>query len=417
MSTAIEDTADRLYTRQFFEMFAAVVLFMTGLALQFHFGQYMEYLGYGVDTLGCVLSISMVGTILIRLNVGRLIDRFGCRPAWLVGTLVVAVMVGAMQFTSQLWLIILLRALFAMATASAMTTIPVFAAQIAPPHRRAEAIGTIGLAGFLGMIVGPTLGDWIFAEAAESITPYRIFFSASAVCSLLAAGVMMLIALPSSPPLAQAPRIAAATLMSSSGNTKQSQIRIILKHWPGAILLIGVVFSMAFCLQICFLERLAEARGFKDIKVFFLVYAPTAMALRIIFRRVPQRIGRNRTLVGGLSLLTLGLLCLIGVDSQGELALPAMLMGAGHCFIFPSMIDLAAERLPSAHRGTGTALIMAAGDFGMLIGFVALGKLIDGFGFDRALIALAATVALGTGVFAAIRRDAVFLRRRIANDE
>ena len=87
---------------------------------------------------------------------------------------------------------------------------------------------------------------------------------------------------------------------------------------------------MMFCLQVSFLERLAEARGFKDIKVFFLIYGPTAMALRVVFRRVPQLVGRSRTLVGGLVLMTVGLLCLIGVRSQWGLVLPGLLMGAGH---------------------------------------------------------------------------------------
>jgi MFS family permease len=413
MTIAAGDTADRLYTRKFFEMFGAVMLFMTGVALQFHFGQYLEYLGHGVDTLGRILSISMVGTLFLRLNVGRWIDRLGCRPTWLVGTLVVAVAVGSIQFTSRLWLVTLLRAIWAMAMASVMTTVPVFAAQIAPPRRRAEAIGTIGMAGFTGMIIGPTVGDWIFTGAAGSIVPYRVFFSASAACSLLACGVMMLISLPTGSRVAQTGlgSMAGVAAGPPPSRERQSHIRIVLRHWPGAILLIGVVFSMVFCLQVSFLERLAEARGFKDIKMFFLIYGPTAMTLRVVFRRVPQQVGRSRTLVGGLLLLSVGLLCLVGVRSQWGLVLPGLLMGAGHCFIFPSMVDLAAERLPPEYRGTGTALIMAAGDLGMLTGFVTLGELMDGFGFDVALIALAATVLFGTSVFAVARRNAVFFRR------
>jgi MFS family permease len=332
---------------------------------------------------------------------------------WLTGALTVALAVGAMQFTTHLWLIVPLRAVWAMAMASVMTTVPVFAAHLAPPHRRAEAIGTIGLAGFLGMIIGPTVGDWIFAETTTTITPYRVFFSASAVFSLLAAGAMMLISSPSFTNAAGGAPVDEPHLAGEArgDGPKFSQLRIILKHWPGAILLIGIVFSMVFCLQLSFLERLAEARGFKDIKVFFLVYAPTAMLLRIVFRRVPQQIGRSRTLVGGLLLLTVGLVCLIGVDSQGGLVLPALLMGAGHCFIFPSMIDLGAERLPPEHRGTGTALIMAAGDLGMLIGFLTLGEVIDGFGFDTALGVLAVIVLAGTILFAIARRRAVFSRK------
>jgi MFS family permease len=387
---------DRLYTGRFFQVFAAVMLFMTGISLQFHFGQYLAHLGYGVDTLGQVLGISMMGTLSIRLFIGRWIDRFGCRPTWFVGTLTVALAVGAIQFSGHLWLIVVLRALSTMAAAAVMTTVAVFAAQMAPPRRRAESIGTIGLGGFLGMTIGPTLGDWIFSGAADSIVAYHIFFSASAGCSLLAGAVMMMLSLPSAGDQALEHRGGATVV----GGGRPSTIRVVLAHWPGSILLIGMVFSMVFCLQSLFLERLAEERGFHDIKLFFLTYCPTAIILRIIFRRLPERIGRARTLLFGMTLLAVGLFFMIGVGTQGQLILPGFLMGAGHCFIFPSMVDLAATRLPGEHRGTGTALILAAGDLGMLIGYWGLGKLIEVRGFDAAVLGLALAVAAGAGVFA-----------------
>ena len=191
MTNQLTDSTERLYTRQFFQIFAAVVLFMTGVALQFHFGQYIEYLGHGVDTLGRILGIAMVGTLVFRLRIGRWIDRFGCRPTWVVGSLVVAVSVAAMQLSGQLWVITLLRTLTMMAMATVLTTVSVLAALIAPPRRRAESIGTIGMAGFTGMIVGPTLGDWILSGSSHSIDPYRIFFTTTAVCSVGSALVMM----------------------------------------------------------------------------------------------------------------------------------------------------------------------------------------------------------------------------------
>lgn len=407
----IEDptaSKDCLYTSRFFQVFGAVVLFMTGVALQFHFGQYVDFLGHGVATLGYILSFSMVGTLLIRLHIGQWIDRFGCRPTWLAGAAVVALSVGAMQFTSHLWLIVALRALSVMATAAVMTTVAVFAAQIAPPHRRAESIGTMGLAGFSGMIVGPMLGDWIFAGSTVSMTPYRIFFSASAACSILSAIVIGLATLPSHADAL----VGHGATVATPRERRPSQFGVIKQHWPGAVLVVGLVFPMVFCLHLSFLERLAEARGFKDIKVFFLIYAPTAMTLRIIFRRMPEQFGRSRTIVCGLLLEAAGLCCLIGIRGQWQLVWPALLMGAGHCFVFPSMVDLAAQCFPGELRGTGTSLILAAGDVGLLIGFSALGKLIDARGFDAGLGALSAVVVVGAVFFAIARRDAVFRRRR-----
>lgn len=412
--------ADVLYTRRFFQVFAAVMLFMSGVALQYHFGQYIEFLGLGVDTLGRVLSVSMIGTLLIRLHIGRAIDRFGCRVTWLVGTLVVAATVGSIQFVEQIWLIVLLRSLWAMATAAVMTTVAVLAAQMAAPRRRAEAIGIMGLAGFVGMLVGPTLGDWIFSGATDVVTPYRIFFSASAACSLLSGAVILFLKPGDARPSGDAEREAnrMATIVPNVGHTpveggpRPSQIRLILGHWPGMVLLTGMVFSMVFCLQSLFLERLADDRGFQNIKVFFLVYAPTAITLRVLFRHVPERFGRSRTIVFGSLLLSCGLYCLIGIDSQWQLVLPGLLMGAGHSFVFPSMVDLAAERFPFEHRGTGTALILGAGDAGLLIGFATLGELIDAFGFDAAIATLAGLILLGAVVFGVARRGDVFHREQ-----
>ena len=401
---------NQLYTRRFFQVFVAVILFMTGLALQFHFGQYVAYLEHDVDTLGRIVSVGMIGALAIRLQIGRWIDRFGCRPTWLIGASIVAVSVGSIQFTDRLWLITLLRTFSTMGSAAVMTTVAVLAALLAPPGRRAESIGTMGMAGFIGMIAGPTLGDWIFSGATESVGSYRLFFTLSAACSVVSA----LIIYHAGVSHLHEGNASDETVRPGSthrSSREASQMKIIRQHWPGMILLIGVVFSMAFCVQSQYLERLAEARGFKDIKLFFLVYGPTAMALRIIFRTAPQRLGRTRTILLGLLLLAAGQFLLVGVHSQWQLIVPGLVMGAGHSFIFPSMVDLAAERLPREHRGTGTALILGAGDLGMLIGYVALGEMIATFGFDLSLKVLAGTVLCSAAVFGVARRADILPRR------
>ncbi|MCH7872027.1 MAG: MFS transporter [Planctomycetes bacterium] len=382
----------RLYTRRFFEAFAAVALFMTGLALQFHFGQYLEFRGHGVDVLGRVMAISTIGALVIRLQIGHWIDRFGCRPSWVIGASVTAVAVGAMQFAESLWMITALQTLTKAAAAVVMTTFAVFAAQIAPPGRRAESIGTMGMAGFTGMLVGPTLGDWVFSGDNTSIAPFRVFFTASAACALAAALAMLVVKLPK-PVKAE----------RSGQDQAVSRLTIIIRHWPGMVLLVGFFFSMAFCMQMVFLERLAEHAGFKDIKLFFLVYSPTAMTLRLVFRTAPQRFGRGRTLVGGMMLVSVGLCCLLGIRSQWQLIPAAILIGAGHCFVFPSLVDLAASRLPDTHRGMGTSIIFGAGDLGMLTGFWLLGELIDNFGFNVAIVALSSGVLASALLFALTR--------------
>ena len=262
-------------------------------------------------------------------------------------------------------------------------------------------------AGFCGMLAGPALGDWIFAEPGTSAAPYHLFFTASAIASLLAGGMVWLMR--NEP--ATAAHASDASTVSAHPVPKPSQLAVIRKHWPGMIVMVGLVFANIWCFVSLYLERLADARGFQDIKVFFFCYAPTAMFLRIAFRRLPQQIGRSRTLLMGMLLMATGTFCLVGVATQGQLILPAILMGAGHCFVFPSMIDLCASSLPHEHRGTGTALILAASDIGMLVGFVTMGELIKAAGFDLTLQCLAAGVLAAACLFACSRRSAIFTRR------
>ena len=125
---------------------------------------------------------------------------------------------------------------------------------------------------------------------------------------------------------------------------------------------------------------------------------------------------RSRTLVGGLMLQGIGVLGLVGIDTQWQLVLPALLMGAGHCFIFPSMVDLGAESLPPEHRGTGTSTVLGAGDLGILIGLIVLGRVIERVGYDAALQGLAATVLITAILFAISRRKHVFGRRPRSGD-
>lgn len=390
------------------QVFAAVFFFMTGVALQFHFGQFVAFLGFGVDTLGHILSAGVVGTLLVRLQLGRWIDRFGCRRLWLLGSAVSAVSVLAMQFVTTLWQLIALRLASTISMAAVMTTVAVFAAHMAPRHRRTESIGIMGLAGFVGMMAGPTLGDWIFSGDVTSMTPYRVFFWGSALCSLAAFAIIFL--LPN--PVATGNPDVGDKASGDKESPPAPILRVVWQYWPGAILLVGVVFSMVFCLQASYLERLAEERGFQDIKVFFLIYCPTAIVLRLRYRRLPENLGRTRTVIGGLILQAFGVCSLVGITTEWGLVFPALVMGAGHSFVFPSMVDLAAERLPYAHRGMGTSLILAACDMGNMIGFFLMGEVIDRYGFDTCLWGLAGTLILGAGVFAFCRRGDVIRKRR-----
>ena len=58
-----------------------------------------------------------------------------------------------------------------------------------PPQRMAEMVGTVGISGFLGMLVGPQLSDWICGHGAVGQAELNRMFQVSA---LLAAGALVI---------------------------------------------------------------------------------------------------------------------------------------------------------------------------------------------------------------------------------
>lgn len=360
---------------------------MVGVSLQFHFAQYVAFRGGGVGIFGLIVGISMAGTVLFRLQMGRWVDRFKCRRVFIGSSAVVVVGTLLYAQTDNLWLIGILRLVTVTAQYTFTTAVAVYAALIAPPERRAESLGSVGVAGFMGMAVGPLLGDAIFTAGTDELRFYWYFFGTSAAVWAMAgllAGIVG--SVPTEEPQPEQPPV--------------SSLRTIKAHWPGMVLAMGLVFGMISAFNSGFLERLAQQRGFEEISFFFLAYSPTGIVIRVVFRRLPQIVGRRRLLMTGVFLMAGGLLTVIPVDTAVGLIVPGVIMGAGHAMVFPSLVDLCAGKLPAANRGVGTALALGSIDLGTVVSFVGFGQLIAWQGFTVMLVALSLICAVTATLFA-----------------
>ena len=376
------NTGDRLYTLQFFQVLTGAMLTMTGVAMQFHFGEYIAHLGFSVDVLGWITGIGVVGSLMLRPYAGTWIDRLGCRPCFIVAALGGAAANFLFQYVESFWLVCLVRILMAASNATFLAAVATYAAQAAPAERRAESLGTIGVGGFLGMMAGPAIGDVIFANGYDPARTFAIFFTTVAALSLAAGAVVANVRLPAPDQPVHHPPFTT----------------LLRRHWPGKILVVGVVFAACINVHMVFLERFAEHRGFGNISWFFLVYAPTAITLRVVWRQIPQRFGRRRVCAAGGICLGLGLLLLLPVQASWQLIFPALVMGAGHALTFPSMVDLVAQAMPIEHRGVGTSLALGAMDVGFLLASITWGQLIAWQGFS-VTFTVAALVAVGVALW------------------
>jgi len=382
----------RLYHPRFFQVFAVLLAYMTGHSMSVHLPKYIVALGGDISTVGGIFGLGMLGSLLTRPFVGRWIDRAGCRTVLVAATLGATAVMLAFPWCKQIESIYALRLLLQLAQAALLAAVAVLAARLAPPGRSAESLATLGIGGLAGMMLGPVIGDRIFLEPDAGHRLFVVFF-------LVAAAIML------------AATFLAATAPCPAGPRDKSEkpaafLRLVVAYWPGAILVMALCLAFAQTVPVMFIERFVADRQLSGVTFFFAGYSPTAIVLRIVLRRLPARLGRRRTLMMGMSCYVFGLLLLTRVNHDWALIVPAMVAGAGHCFSYPFLVDLAAERMPPQHRGAATAVVLGATDIGFLLGFLIEGALIERYGFGFTLRVVAATCALGVIYYAWTQRRA-----------
>ena len=109
-----------------------------------------------------------------------------------------------------------------------------------------------------------------------------------------------------------------------------------------------------------FLRPFTADLGISRIAVFFSVYAPTAFLVRLVTRRLPDRVGTRPMILAGLSCLATSMLMYLVVHSEWQLAAPALLQGTAHALLFPSVIAGGSSAFPARYRGLATTLMLAA---------------------------------------------------------
>jgi DHA1 family tetracycline resistance protein-like MFS transporter len=104
-----------------------------------------------------ISSCFAVANFLCSPIIGALSDRYGRRPALLMGFCGLAVSFYVTAVATQLWVLALVR-LFSGAMMSNMTVANAYVADITAPEDRAKRFGMLGAVFGLGFILGPVLG-------------------------------------------------------------------------------------------------------------------------------------------------------------------------------------------------------------------------------------------------------------------
>ena len=368
-----------------------------------HYARWVEFLGGDLRQVGFVMGIGATMGLVLRPWMAQWMNRLGARTMWGIGYIVFAtaslsnLLLGALN----LWIYVVRSGLVlgaAIVFASSLTYI----SQLAPDSRRAEAIGVLGVGGFLGMLAGPFLGDMFLGAADDrQRSSFVVFFVVAALANIIPACILWFIR-----PTAKSTEAVSIRLSDF--------VSTVRKHWPGSILLVDCAFGVCMTGPFVFVASFIDKEplridGVSMIGLFFWFYAGPAVLIRTLGRRLPERVGTERLLVIGGLFMSAGMFAfaLVSYEQPRLIIVPALLAGVGHALMFHTMTSITLERFPLDVRGTGSALALMMLDLGTIAGAPILGAIGEEFGFAALFATIGGTCLTAVAAHSLLRKRVV----------
>jgi predicted MFS family arabinose efflux permease len=363
-----------IYGRAFWLVFFATFALNCCSNLFALFPLWVVDLGGGVSTIGALVGTGPLFALLARPYVGSAIDRRGRRATslWFLALYAVRAIHGAVEGTARV-------ALFAM----------VF--DLLPEGREGEAMTVFSLSG-----MGPASIAPLFAEILIKHSGFTAFFL-SAV-ALVAIATVLAMLLPDDR-LIHHEQHEAPRGPSYVGLMRDAKLQPL---W-----VVTLLFSLAISSRLSFVAPFAYQKGISTVGVYFVIYALVGVVVRIVGRRVLDRVGLGRVLVPSLVILAIGMAMIAGTGHAGVLDVAAVIGGFGHGYLYPALSALVIARTDLSAMGRSSSIYTSLYDAGTMAGPYVLGIVGESFGYGPLFIVSGAFSLIGGGYFVAMEPESL----------
>jgi MFS family permease len=374
-SDASGEAAAPLFTRSFIQLAICELAYFTAAGLTIPITPLFAEGPLGASELwvGITVGAFSVSTVLLRPWAGRAVDRRGRRPLLIGGALLCAATLAAHALTGTLALLIVLRLVLGVAEAFFFVAAFAALADLAPPGRAGEALSFNSLALYLGIALGPLLG-----EALLGVGGYTVAWIGGAVLALLAAALAA--ALPETAP-------------ERAADTPPSPLIHPAAIGPGLAIFFGTAAMGGF---LAFVALQAADVGLQGSAAVLLLFGLVVVFCRIALARLPDRVAPSRMIAIALGLAAIGMGVAAVLATTAGLLVGAAVLGVGIAFLTPAVFAATLARVSAADRGSATATVsifidLAFGVGPILVGFVAgLASIAAGFAAVGVLAGIAA---------------------------
>ncbi|PYO48221.1 MAG: hypothetical protein DMD72_07985 [Gemmatimonadetes bacterium] len=354
---------------------------------------YAREMGGGALIVAILMGSFTAAQLLSAPWWGRFSDRYGRRPALLVGLSAAGIAYVVFAFANSIWLLLLSR-LVQGAGGGTVGVIQAYVADSVEPANRAKALGWLSAATNVGVAIGPAIGSAALrlgsrgpGLAAASLCFINIFFA----WKFLRESRDMTEAHEKKP---RASRTVIAHVLTHPG---EAAPRLI---WVYAIAM-GAFSGLMAILALFLADRFGVSKD--NIWIFYTYVGAISVITRAgILGRMVDRYGEAYLSRIGLTLLATGLATLPIAHGWVSLAISVALIPLGTAFTFPCVTSMLSRVISSRERGLYMGVQQTFGGLGRVLIPLWAGFSYDHFGhtvplFTSALLVLG-TIALGYGI-------------------
>jgi multidrug resistance protein len=339
---------------------------------------YATRLGANAATVGALVAAFSVAQLISAPAWGWISDKYGRRPAILVGLLVSAVAYVIFAFADSLWLLFVSRIIQGLGGGT-IGVVQAYVADITEGKDRAKALGWLSAVTSLGAVIGPALGSLLVGLGGRTAPG----LGSAVLCVLVSVFAWKFLReshtiLSSSERKALAVHTRGGAIGTVLTKPKDPASRLI---WIYAIA-IGAFYGTTPMLPLILADRLAVNEN--NVGYFVMYLGAMGVIVRTaILGRMIEWLGEARVSRLGLVFLAAGLAMVSQITSYPTMVIALTLMPIGTGLLFPCITAMLSRVVPNAQRGLYMGVQHTFGGVSR-VSF----PLIAGFGMD----------ALGMGV-------------------
>jgi MFS family permease len=303
---------------------------------------YLSGLG-GAEYKGWIIGIFTITAGLSRPFSGKLADTIGRIPVMYVGTfacVVCSLLYPALAFVSGF---LAIRFMHGMSTGFKPTGTAAYVSDIVPAHRRAEALGWLGVFLSVGGSASPPLGSWIVKYWSVNM-----MFYASAAFALLSILVLM--------------RMRESLVEKQP--FKWSHLRITKADvfdplaLPAAIVMVFAYVSYGVMLTL--VPDLCDRVGIENKGMFFTYFTLASILTRLTSGRVSDQMGRVPVLIVSVIVIAASMVVFGLATTPQSVYLGSVLFGLGNGIFSPSISAWTVDLGNEANKGRALSTMYIA---------------------------------------------------------